>query len=150
MSDGATSPEPRSSSVGHGRDYNGDSCGSPSCSPSPKEAESGSSLASGASSIEQSLEAQVRSEVERYALTDGHLRWRLVEERGMGFSPTLARAAIDSLSKHIVAAKVKRGTTHYAIRATADVASEEARANLKTLTKNLLKQVERRWWRQLS
>ena len=65
---------------GQGPDYEHDSCGSPSRSPSPPREEDGSSLAAGASSMEQSLEAQVRSEVERYALTEGVLR-RLVKER---------------------------------------------------------------------
>ena len=90
----------------------------PAAALSPKEAESGSSLASGASSIEQSLEAQVRSEVERYALTDGHLR-RLVEERGMGFSPTLARAAIDSLSNEAHRGRQSQ-TWHDALRDSCD------------------------------
>ena len=87
-------------------------CGSPSGSPSPQHEEGGSSLAAGASSMEQSLKAQVRSEVERYAPTEGVLR-RLVKERGKVFSDGGARAAIDSLCKHIVNAKSKSFTTHY-------------------------------------
>ena len=90
-------------------------CGSPSGSPSPQHEEGGSSLAAGASSMEQSLKAQVRSEVERYALTEGVLR-RLVKERGKVFSDGGARAAIDSLCKHIVNAKSKSFTTHYALQ----------------------------------
>ena len=40
----------------------------------------------------------------------------------------------------------RHGTAHYALQATAEVSAEEARANLKTLEKNLKKQVQRRRW----
>ena len=46
----------------------------------------------------------------------------------------------------IAAAKGMSGTAHYALQATAEVSAEEARANLKTLEKNLKKQVQRRRW----
>ena len=97
--------------------------------------------------MEQSLKAQVRSEVERYALTEGVLR-RLVKERGKVFSDGGARAAIDSLCKHIVNAKSKSFTTHYAFTRckTTEVSAKEARANIRTLNKNLEKQVQRRQW----
>jgi len=117
----------------------------PSRSPSPQHEEGGSSLAAGASSMELSLEAQVRSEVERYALTEGHLR-RLVKERGRVFSATVASTVVDRLCEFIEAAKGMSGTAHYALQATAEVSAEEARANLKTLEKNLKKQVQRRRW----
>ena len=132
-------------SRGQGPEYEADSCGSPSGSPSPKEAESGSSLAAGASSMEQSLEAQVRSEVARYALNEGRLRM-LVEEQGASFSATVGSVVVDKLCGFIVAAKGMSGTAHYALQATTEVSAEEARANLKTLEKNLKKQVQRRRW----
>ena len=90
--------------------------------------------------MEQSLEAQVRSEVERYALTEGRLR-RLVEERGRVFSATVASTVVDRLCGFIVAAKGMSGTAHYALQATIEVS---ARANVRTLHKNLEKQVQRR------
>ena len=123
-------------SRGQGPEYEADSCGSPSGSPSPKEAEPGSSLAAGASSMEQSLEAQVRSEVARYALNEGRLRM-LVEEQGASFSATVASVVVDKLCGFIAAAKGMSGTAHYALQATTEVSVEEARANLKTLEKNL-------------
>ncbi|EOD30188.1 hypothetical protein EMIHUDRAFT_460698 [Emiliania huxleyi CCMP1516] len=122
-------------------DYEADSCGSPSGSPSPQHEEGWTSLAAGASSMELSLE--VRSEVERYALTEGRLR-RLVEERGKVFSATVASTVVDRLCGFIVAAKGMSGTAHYALQATTEVSAEEARANVRTLHKNLEKQVQRR------
>ena len=65
--------------------------------------------------MELSLEAQVRCEVARYAL----------DER-------------------IAAAKGMSGTAHYALQATTEVSAEEARAKVRTLHKNLEKQVQRR------
>ena len=95
--------------------------------------------------MELSLEAQVWSEVERYALTEGHLR-RLVKERGRVFSATVASTVVDRLCGFIVAAKGMSGTAHYALQATTEVSAEEARANVRTLHKNLEKQVQRRQW----
>ena len=83
--------------------------------------------------------------MERYALTEGHLR-RLVKEQGRVFSATVASTVVDRLCGFIVAAKGMSGTAHYALQATAEVSAEEARANLKTLEKNLKKQVQRRRW----
>jgi len=93
--------------------------------------------------MEQSLEAQVRSEVERYALTEGVLR-RLVKERGKVFSDDGARAAIDSLCTYIVEDKGKSFTTHYALRETAEVSAEEASANMKRLERGLVKNADKR------
>ena len=90
--------------------------------------------------MEQSLKAQVRSEVERYALTEGHLR-RLVKERGRVFSHDGALAAIESLCRHIVETN---GTTHYALRETAEVSAEEASANMKRLERGLVKNADKR------
>jgi len=95
--------------------------------------------------MELSLEAQVRCEVARYALDEGRLRM-LVEEQGASFSATVASVVVDKLCGFIAAAKGMSGTAHYALQATAAVSAEEARANLKTLEKNLKKQVQRRRW----
>ncbi|EOD04367.1 hypothetical protein EMIHUDRAFT_221151 [Emiliania huxleyi CCMP1516] len=127
-----------------GPDYEADSCGSPSGSPSPEEG-GNCEIAAGASSVELSLEAQVRREVARYALDEGRLRV-LVEEQGASFSATVAGVVVDKLCGFIAAAKGMSGTAHYALHATAAVSAEEARANLKTLEKNLKKQVQRRRW----
>ena len=139
--------EPGSSSPiasrGQGPDYEADSCGSPSGSPSPQEEGRNCEIAAGASSME--LEAQVRREVARYALDEGRLRV-LVEEQGASFSATVASVVVDKLCGFIAAAKGMSGTAHYALQATAEVSAEEARANLKTLEKNLKKQVQRRRW----
>ena len=95
--------------------------------------------------MELSLESQVRREMARYALDEGRLRM-LMEEQGASFSATVASVVVDKLCGCIAAAKGMSGTAHYALQATAEVSAEEARANLKTIEKNLKKQVHRRWW----
>ena len=87
----------------------------------------------------------MRREVARYALDEGRLRM-LVEEQGASFSATVGSVVVDKLCGFIVAAKGMSGTAHYALQATTEVSAEEARANLKTLEKNLKKQVQRRRW----
>ena len=67
-----------------------------------------------------------------------------MEEQGSSFSATVASVVVDKLCGFIAAAKGMSGTAHYALHATAAVSAEEARANLKTLEKNLKKQVQRR------
>ena len=97
-------------SRGQGPDYEADSCGSPSGSPSPQEGGI-SEIAAGASSMELSLEAQVRCEVARYALDEGRLRM-LMEEQGASFSATVASVVVDKLCGFIAAAKgMARRTT---------------------------------------
>ncbi|EOD17739.1 hypothetical protein EMIHUDRAFT_310744 [Emiliania huxleyi CCMP1516] len=85
-------------SRGQGPDYEADSCGSPSGSPSPQEEA-------------EPRSAEVRCEVARYALDEGRLRM-LVEEQGASFSATVASVVVDKLCGFIAAAKgMARRTT---------------------------------------
>ena len=67
-----------------------------------------------------------------------------MKERGRVFSDDGPRAAIDSLCRHIVETKSKSFTTHYALRVTAEVSAEEARANMKRLERGLVKNADKR------